>query len=146
MEHYLNFNLIGEPHRFHVSLPWSNLHGVNFNVIDAHLKNVMPETVYERTRKLKPSDHTPEPESINFHSWLRQGQANQGTGMNPYQQKLAKLIGGEVQYAGLTQNGYPYLIIKQPNIETLFYAIAHSQAESNGAGFLYITESTGTIV
>ncbi len=146
MEHYLNFNLIGEPHRFHISLPWSNLHTVNFNAIDAHLKSVVPEAIYDRTRKLKPSDHTPEAESINFHSWLRQGQASKDTVMNPYQQKLAKLLGGQVQYAGLTQDGYPYLIIKQSNTETLFYVIAHSNPESNGAGFLYVTESTETIV
>lgn len=75
MEHYLNFNLLGEPYRFHVSLPWTNLHTVDFSVIDAHLQSVMPEAIYERTRKLKPSDRTPEPQSINFHQWIRQVQA-----------------------------------------------------------------------
>jgi hypothetical protein len=35
-----------------VSLPWSNLHTINFNAVDAHLKSVVPEAMYDRTRKL----------------------------------------------------------------------------------------------
>ncbi|NJO74002.1 MAG: hypothetical protein HC833_09795 [Leptolyngbyaceae cyanobacterium RM1_406_9] len=146
MEHYLNFNLVGEPHRFHVSLPWSNLHTVNFNAVDAHLKSVVPEVIYERTRKLKPSDHTPEPESIDFHNWLRQAQTKQDIVMNPYQQELAKLIGGQVHQAGLTQDGYPYLIIKQPDTEAFFYVIAQANPEGTNVGFLHITERTGNII
>jgi hypothetical protein len=46
MEYYLNFNLVGEPHRFHVSLPWSNLHTVNFSAVDAHLKSVVPKDTF----------------------------------------------------------------------------------------------------
>ncbi|QYO63982.1 hypothetical protein [Leptolyngbya sp. 7M] len=55
MEHYLNFNLSNEPHRFHVSLPWSNLHTVNFNAIDAHLKSVVPEAITIAPLNLKAS-------------------------------------------------------------------------------------------
>ncbi|NJL56550.1 hypothetical protein HC928_16300 [bacterium] len=146
MEYYLNFNLVGEPHRFHVSLPWSNLHTVNFNAVDAHLKNVVPEAIYDRTRKLKPSDRAPEPESIDFHNWLRQGQTNQDIAMNPYQQQLAKLIGGQIHQAGLTQDGYPYLIVKQPDAEAFFYVIAQANPEGTNAGFLHITERTGTTI
>jgi hypothetical protein len=143
MEHYLNFNLVGESQRFHVSLPWSNLHTINFNTIDAHLKSVVPEAMYDRTRKLKPSDRAPEPESIDFHNWLRQGQTNQNIAMNPYQQ-LAKLIGGQIHQAGLTQDGYPYLIVKQPDAEAFFYVIAQANPEGTNVGFLHITERTGT--
>ena len=143
MEHYLNFNLVGEPHRFHVSLPWSNLHTVNFNAVDSHLKSVVPEAIYERTRKLKPSDLTPEPESIDFHNWLRQSQTNQGIAMNPYQQELARLIGGQVHQAGLTQDGYPYLIVKQPEAKAFFYVIAQANPKGTNVGFLNITERTG---
>jgi hypothetical protein len=88
-----------------VSLPWSNLHTINFNAVDAHLKSVVPEAMYDRTRKLKPSEYTPELESIDFHHWLRQAQINTGTAMNPYQQELTKLVGGQVHHAGLTQDG-----------------------------------------
>ena len=117
MEHYLNFNLVGEPHRFHVSLPWNNLYAVNFNAVDAHLKSVVPEAMHDRTRKLKPSEHTPELESIDFHHWLRQAQTNRDTTLNPYQQELTKLVGGQVHHAGLTQDGYPYLIVKQSAVD-----------------------------
>ena len=145
MEHYLNFNLVGEPQRFHVSLPWSNLHTVNFNAVDAHLKSVVPEAMYDRTRKLKPSEHTPELESIDFHHWLRQAQTNRDTAMNPYQQELTKLVGGQVHYAGLTQDGYPYLIVKQSDAEMFFYVIAQANPEGTSIGFLHITERTGTV-
>ena len=144
MEHYLNFNLLGESHRFHISLPWSNLYIVNFNVIDAHLKSVVPEAIYERTRKLKPSDCKPEPESINFHSWLRQMQSSRDITMNSYQQAIAKLIGGQIQQAGLTHEGSPYLIVKQSNAETFFYVIAQANSESTDSGSLHITERTET--
>ncbi|MEP0874176.1 hypothetical protein NDA01_31260 [Trichocoleus desertorum AS-A10] len=144
MEHYLNFNLLGESHRFHISLPWSNLYIVNFNVIDAHLKSVVPEAIYERTRKLKPSDRTPEPQSIDFHSWLRQIQTNWSITMNPYQQELARLIGGQIHQAGLTHEGYPYLIVKQSNAEAFFYVIAQANPEGTNSGFLHITERTET--
>jgi hypothetical protein len=145
MEHYLNFNLVGESYHFHVSLPWSNLHTVNFNAIDVHLKSVVPEAIYERTRKLKPSDRPPEPESIDFYSWLRQTQTSQDIAMNPYQQELAKLIGGQIHQAGLTQDGYPYLIVKQPDSDTFFYVIAQANPEGTNAGVLHITERRGTI-
>jgi hypothetical protein len=144
MEHYLNFNLLGESHRFHISLPWSNLYIVDFNVVDAHLKSVVPEAIYERTRKLKPSDRTPEPESIDFHHWLRQAQTNQDMAMNPYQQELAKLIGGQIHQAGLTHAGFPYLIVKQSNAEAFFYVIAQANPEGTNSGFLHITERTET--
>jgi hypothetical protein len=144
MEYYLNFSLVGEPRRFHVSLPWSNLHAVNFNAVDAHLKSVVPEAIYDRTRKLKPSDRTPEPESINFHSWLRQAQANQDIVMNPYQQELAKLVGGQIHQAGLTQDGYPYLIVKQPDSDTFFYVIAQASSQGTNVRFLHITEQKET--
>jgi hypothetical protein len=72
MEHYLNFSLVSEPHRFHVLLPYSNLHPLSFEAFDAHLRSTMPTVFYERTRKLKLSSHEPEPESIEFHRWLRQ--------------------------------------------------------------------------
>jgi hypothetical protein len=144
MEHYLNFNLVGEPQRFHVSLPWSNLHTINFNAVDAHLKSVVPEAIYDRTRKLKPSDHTPEPESIDFYIWFRRTQTSQDTAMNPYQQELAKLIGGQIHQAGLTQDAYPYLIVKQPDSDAFFYVIAQANPEGTNVGFLRITEQTET--
>nr|RNJ69422.1 MAG: hypothetical protein EDM05_09085 [Leptolyngbya sp. IPPAS B-1204] len=146
MEYYLNFNLVGEPHRFHMSLPWSNLHTVNFNAVDAHLKSVVPEAIYYRTRKLKPSDRIPEPESINFHNWLRRTQNNHDTAMKPYQQELARLIGGQIYQAGLTQDGYPYLIVKQSDAEAFFYVIAQANPEGTNTGFLHITEGTGTTI
>lgn len=68
MEHYLNCNLVGEPQRFHVSLPWSNLHTINFNAVDAHLKSVVPEAMYDRTRRLKPSEYTPNLKVLTFIS------------------------------------------------------------------------------
>ena len=145
MEYYLNFNLVGEPYRFHVNLPWSNLHTVNFNAVDAHLKSVVPEAIYDRTRKLKPSDRTPEPESIDFHNWLRQTQTNHDTAMNPYQQELARLIGGQVHQAGLTQDGYPYLIVKQSDAEAFFYVITQANPDGTNVGFLHITERTGNV-
>jgi hypothetical protein len=145
MEYYLNFNLVGEPHRFHVSLPWSNLHTVSFNAVEAHLKSVVPEAMYDRTRKLKPSDQTPEPASIDFHHWLRHLQANQNRVVNPNPPELAQLVGGQVHQAGLTQDGYPYLMIKHPDAETFFYVIAQATPEGNGVGFLRITKNTGTI-
>lgn len=101
--------------------------------------------MYDRTRKLKPSEYTPELESIDFHHWLRQAQTNTGTAMNPYQQELTKLVGGQVHHAGLTQDGYPYLIVRQPASETFFYVIAQANPEGTSIGFLHITERTGNI-
>ncbi len=31
--------------------------------------------------------------------------------MNPYQLELNRLIGGQIRHAGLSKEGYPYLII-----------------------------------
>jgi len=72
MEHYLNFDLTDEPYRFHVLLPLGNTQTLNFDTFDAHLQSIMSEPLYQRTRKLKPSKHNPEPGSVDFHSWLRQ--------------------------------------------------------------------------
>jgi hypothetical protein len=72
MEHYLNFNLIGEPDRFHVLLPYANVNLLSFDAFDTHLQGIMSIEWYERTRKLKLSSHQPEPNSIEFHSWFRQ--------------------------------------------------------------------------
>lgn len=72
MEHYLNFSLVSEPHRFHVLLPYSNLHALSFETFDTHLQGTMPTAFYERTRKFKLSSHEPETESIEFHRWFRQ--------------------------------------------------------------------------
>ncbi|MEP0820262.1 hypothetical protein [Trichocoleus sp. FACHB-46] len=104
----------------------------------------MPEAIYERTRKLKPSDRTSEPQSIDFHSWLRQIQTNRNITMNPYQQELVKLIGGQIYQAGLTHEGYPYLIVKQSNAEAFFYVIVQANPEGTNSGFLHITERTQT--
>ena len=65
--------------------------------------------------------------------------------MNPYQQELTKLVGGQVHYAGLTQDGYPYLIVKQSDAEMFFYVIAQANPEGTSIGFLHITERTGTV-
>lgn len=145
MEHYLNFSLTGVSQRFHISLPWNNLHIVNFYDIETHLQSTVPEELYDRTRKLKPSNPEPEPGSLSFHDWLRQGQTH--TQPTPYSDRheLAKLLGGHIHQVGFTQEGYPYLIIKQPNSETVLYAIAQANPEGSSAGFLQITERKGHI-
>lgn len=63
--------------------------------------------------------------------------------MNPYQQQLAKLIGGQIHQTGLTQDGYPYLIVKQSDAKAFFYVIAQANPEGTNVGFLHITERTG---
>ena len=60
--------------------------------------------------------------------------------MLPYQQELRQLIGGQIRYAGLTREGYPYIIVAKPEDEKFFYVIAQCDAEGNGAGFLQLTE------
>lgn len=72
MEHFLNFTLIDQPARFHVCLPWSHLHSVDFYEIEKHLKEVVPTDIFEKSRKLKLSEHQPETGSVDFHCWLRQ--------------------------------------------------------------------------
>jgi hypothetical protein len=73
MEYYLNFNLLNETLRFHVSLPWNTFDGIDFNDLDQHLQMVVSTELFERTRKLKHTAQAPEAGSINFHQWLRYG-------------------------------------------------------------------------
>ncbi|NJK53017.1 MAG: hypothetical protein HC936_09700 [Leptolyngbyaceae cyanobacterium SU_3_3] len=106
MDNYLNFTLIGEDSRFHVLLPWQNLYSVGFNAIDAHLQNVVPEAIFDRTRQLKVSAQQPESNSVNFHVWQRQQKAQD---LHGYQQCLSSLIGGVVQKVGVSTEGITYL-------------------------------------
>lgn len=59
--------------------------------------------------------------------------------MTPYQQELAQLIGGHIRYAGISREGYLYLIVSKPDTSTFFYLFVQADAEGNGAGFLHIT-------
>jgi hypothetical protein len=53
---------------------------------------------------------------------------------------LCPKIGGHfIRYAGVTQDGCPYLIMAKPHSGEMFYVIAQCDAEGNGAGFLQMT-------
>lgn len=65
--------------------------------------------------------------------------------MNFYQQELSKLIGGQIYHAGLSRDGYPYLIVSKNEEQCIFYVFAQADAEGNGAGFLHIIEKEGTV-
>ncbi|MDX2244947.1 MAG: hypothetical protein NW224_30090 [Leptolyngbyaceae cyanobacterium bins.302] len=66
--------------------------------------------------------------------------------MNPYQQDLSQLIGGEIRHAGVSRDGYPYLIVSKNEEQRIFYIFVQADAEGNDAGFLHITEKEGIIV
>ena len=66
--------------------------------------------------------------------------------MNLYQQELNQLIGEQIRYAGLSQDGYPYLIVAKSEEQRIFYVFVQADAEGNGAGFLYITEKEGIVI
>lgn len=141
MNQYLNFTLISEDGRFHVLLPWQNVHAVGFNAIDTHLQTIVPEAVFDRTRQLKVSEHQPEADSRDFHVWQRQ-QKLQSLGES--EQQLHKLIGGVVQKAGISQNGQPYLIITKLDTQQVFYVLANAKLAPNPIGDLSITEQQAT--
>jgi len=66
--------------------------------------------------------------------------------MNPYQQDLSQLIGGRIHYAGVSSDGYPYLIVSKNEEQRIFYVFVQADAEGNGAGFLHITEKEGIVI
>lgn len=137
MNHYLNFTLIGEDGRFHVLLPWQNVYSVGFNAIDAHLQNVVPEPLFDRTRQLKISEHQPESNSIDFHAWQRQQKTQDFHG---YTQRLASRIGGVVQKVGISVEGLTYFIIANASTQQVFRIAAEQSTEPTRAGYLNITE------
>jgi hypothetical protein len=63
----------------------------------------------------------------------------------PYEDDLKALIGGQVCHAGISQDGYPYLIVAKNAESRFFYVIAQCDAEGNGPGFLQLTESPGRV-
>ncbi|MEA5453059.1 hypothetical protein VB780_31095 [Leptolyngbya sp. CCNP1308] len=63
----------------------------------------------------------------------------------PYEDDLKALIGGQVRHAGLSDDGYPYLIITKPDESLIFYVIAQCDAEGNGPGFLELNEQPGHV-
>lgn len=137
MNHYLNFTLIGEDGRFHVLLPWQNVHSVGFNAIDSHLQMVVPEAVFDRTRQLKLSEHQPESNSVDFHAWQRQRKTQDFHG---YTQRLSSLIGGVVQKVGISAEELTYFIIANANTQQVFRITAEQGAEPARIGYLNITE------
>jgi hypothetical protein len=62
-----------------------------------------------------------------------------------YEDDLKQLIGGQVRHAGLSQEGYPYLILAKDNESRFFYVIAQCDAEGNGPGFLQLSERQGRV-
>lgn len=137
MNYYLNFTLLGENIRFHVSLPWQNVYSVGFNAIDAHLQNVVPEPLFDRTRQLKVSAQQPESNSVDFHVWQRQRKTQ---GFHGYTQRLSSLIGGVVQEVGISAEGLTYLIIANTDTQQIFRVSAEPSTEVTRAGYLTIRE------
>jgi hypothetical protein len=62
-----------------------------------------------------------------------------------YEDDLKQLIGGQVRHAGLSQEGYPYLILAKDDESRFFYVIAQCDAEGNGPGFLQLSERQGRV-
>lgn len=63
---------------------------------------------------------------------------------NPYHQNpadLAPIVGGMIRRAGVSREGFPYLVVE--NHSKTFYLFIQADAEGNGAGYLSITESAG---
>lgn len=63
---------------------------------------------------------------------------------NPYHQNpadLAPIVGGMIHRAGVSREGFPYLVVENHN--KMFYLLIQSDAEGNGAGYLSVTENTG---
>jgi hypothetical protein len=50
-----------------------------------------------------------------------------------------------VRHAGLSQEGYPYLILAKDDESRFFYVIAQCDAEGNGPGFLQLSERQGRV-
>ncbi|MFE4105989.1 MAG: hypothetical protein ACTS3T_05475 [Almyronema sp.] len=63
----------------------------------------------------------------------------------PYEDDLKQLIGGQVCHAGISQEGYPYLIIAKNAESRFFCVIAQCDAEDNGPGFLHLSERQGQV-
>lgn len=137
MNHYLNFTVIGETSRFHVLLPWQNVYFVGFNAIDAHLQSIVPESVFDRTRQLKLSEHQPESNSIDFHTWQRQQKMQN---FEAYQQRLSSLVGGVVQKVGISAEGLTYLVIENLDTQQVFHIATERITDSTRIGYLNITE------
>ena len=137
MNHYLNFTVIGKDGRFHVLLPWQNVHSVGFNAIDAHLQTVVSEAVFNLTRQLKLSAHQPESSSVDFHIWQRQQKMQN---FEAYQQRLSTLIGGVVQQVGISTTGLTYFVITHPDTQQTFRVAAERITDSTRVGYLNITE------
>lgn len=137
MNHYLNFTVIGETNRFHVLLPWQNVYAVGFNAIDAHLQAIVPEAVFDRTRQLKLSEHQPESNSIDFHTWQRQQKMQN---FEAYQQRLSSLVGGVVQKVGISAEGLTYLVIENLDTQQVFRIAAERITDSTRVGYLNIME------
>jgi hypothetical protein len=77
----------------------------------------VPEAVFARTRQLKISEHQPESNSIDFHTWQRQQKMQN---FEAYQQRLSSLVGGVVQKVGISAEGLTYLIVANPETQQVF--------------------------
>jgi hypothetical protein len=63
---------------------------------------------------------------------------------NPYYQNpadLVPIIGGTIRHAGVSREGFPYLVVENQN--KTFYLFVQSDAEGNGTGYLSVTEKAG---
>lgn len=57
-----------------------------------------------------------------------------------HEQELRQLVGGQIRFAGLTQDGYPYLIVVKPQSHETIYVIAQSDVRGKEAWFLQLTQ------